>query len=82
MKKVICFIIFLGLTNGLLAQKTKQVFVSTDIDNFWIAYDKIIATKDSVQQIALLKELYLDRGSEGLKGIIEVRALTLAKASP
>ncbi|MBL7921981.1 MAG: Ig-like domain-containing protein [Bacteroidia bacterium] len=73
MKKIICFIIFLGFTNGLLAQKSKQVFVSTDIDNFWITYDKIIATKDSAQQIAFLKELYLDRGSEGLKGIIEVR---------
>lgn len=61
------------MTNTLLAQKSKEVFVSTDIDNFWIAYDKIIATKDSVKQIALLKELYLDKGSEGLKGIIEVR---------
>lgn len=61
------------MTNGLLAQKTKQVYVSTDIDNFWNAYDKIIATKDSVQQYALLKALYLDKGTEGLKGIIEVR---------
>ncbi len=73
MKKIIYFIIFLGLTNGLLAQKTKQAFVSTDIDNFWNAYDKIIATKDSVHQYALLKELYLDKGTEGLKGLIEVR---------
>ena len=60
-------------TNALLAQKTKQAYVSTDIDNFWNAYDKIISTKDSVQQIALLQELYLDKGTEGLKGIIEVR---------
>lgn len=73
MKKIICFIIFLGLTNGLWAQKVKQVFVSTDIDNFWNAYDKITTTKDSVQQYRLLRELYLDKGTEGLKGIIEVR---------
>lgn len=65
--------IFLVLTNALLAQKTKQAYVSTDIDNFWIAYDKIIATKDSTQQYALLKEFYLDKGTKGLKGIIEVR---------
>ena len=64
------------MTNGLLAQKTKQVYVSADIDNFWNAYDKIIATKDSAQQYALLKELYLDKGTEGLKGIIEVRNYT------
>jgi len=73
MKKIICFLIFLVLTNALLAQKTKQAYVSTDIDNFWIAYDKIIATKDSTQQYALLKEFYLDKGTKGLKGIIEVR---------
>jgi hypothetical protein len=73
MKKIICFIIFWGLTNSILAQKSKQAFVAADIDNFWIAYDKIIATKDSVQQIALLRELYLDKGTEGLKGIIEMR---------
>lgn len=73
MKKIICFILFLGLTHGLLAQKTKEVFVSTDIDNFWNAYDKITTTKDSVQQYRLLRELYLDKGTEGLKGIIEVR---------
>jgi len=66
-------LIFLVLTNALLAQKTKQAYVSTDIDNFWIAYDKIIATKDSTQQYALLKEFYLDKGTKGLKGIIEVR---------
>ena len=65
--------IFLVLTNALLAQKTKQAYVSTDIDNFWIAYDKIVATKDSTQQYALLKEFYLDKGTKGLKGIIEVR---------
>ena len=73
MKKIICFIIFLGLTNGLLAQKTELVFVSTDIENFWNAYDKITTTKDSVQQYRLLRELYLNKGTDGLKGIIEVR---------
>jgi len=73
MKKIICFIIFLGLINGLLAQKTELVFVSTDIENFWNAYDKITTTKDSVQQYRLLRELYLNKGTDGLKGIIEVR---------
>lgn len=73
MKKIIYFILFSGLTNGLLAQKTKQIFVSTDIDHFWNAYDKITTTKDSVQQYLLLKELYLNKGTEGLKGLIEVR---------
>ena len=76
MKKIICFVIFLGLTTSSFAQKTKQVFVTTDIDNFWIAYDQIISTKDSTKQYKLLKELYIDKGTQGLKGLIEVRNYT------
>ncbi len=76
MKKTVGLIFILGLTNFLCAQKLKQAFIATDIDNFWTAYDKIIATKDSVQQYTLLKELYLDKGTQGLKGLIEVRHYT------
>ncbi|WP_298420247.1 hypothetical protein [uncultured Kordia sp.] len=47
--------------------------VTTDIDNFWTAYDKIQTTKDSVQQMKYLKELFLDKGTTGLKAIMQVR---------
>jgi hypothetical protein len=73
MKRLICVTIILGLTIVSYAQKNQQTFVSTDIDNFWIAYDKIIATKDSAKQYSLLKDLYLDKGTQGLKSLIEVR---------
>lgn len=76
MKKIICCFLFAGLASGLLAQQNKQAFVATDIDNFWIAYDQITATTDTARQYALLKELYLDKGSEGLKAIIEARNYT------
>lgn len=73
MKKIICLTIILCLTTVSFAQKAKQQFVSSDIDNFWIVYDKINATKDTIQQYKLLKDLYLDKGTEGLKALIEVR---------
>jgi len=73
MKKLFCAIIFLNLTHASFAQKFKQVFVSTDIDNFWTAYDRIIGTKDSAKQYTLLKDLYLKKGTVGLKSLIEVR---------
>lgn len=73
MKKLIYVGIFLCLTTVIFAQKSKQVFVTNDIDNFWIAYDKIIATKDSAKQYSHLRELYLDKGTQGLKSLIEVR---------
>jgi hypothetical protein len=76
MNKAFLFIIISSLTSLSFAQKSKQTFVSTDIDNFWIAYDKINSTKDSLKQYALLKELYIDKGTQGLKSIIEVRNYT------
>jgi hypothetical protein len=76
MKKAILAIIILSLSNLLLAQKFEQTFVSTDIDNFWIAYDKINSTNDSVQQNSFLRSLYLDKGTQGLRGLIEVRNYT------
>jgi hypothetical protein len=76
MKKTIFAIIILILSNLSFAQKFKQTFVSTDIDNFWAAYDKIVSTSDTAKQYKFLKELYLDKGTEGLKGLIEVRSYT------
>lgn len=73
MKKLFFIIIILGLTQNSFCQKINQVFVSNDIDNFWNAYDNVISTKDSAQQYNFLKTLYLDKGSEGLKSLIEVR---------
>lgn len=76
MEKNFLVAIILSLTTFSFAQKFKQTFVSTDLDNFWLAYDKIILTKDSTEQYHLLKELYLDKGTQGLKDLIEVRNYT------
>lgn len=76
MKKNLLLIICLGISLLTNAQALKQAFVSTDIDNFWVAYDKISSTKDSIKQYAYLKEFYLNKGSDGLKSIIEVRNYT------
>jgi hypothetical protein len=73
MKKLLLIITSLTLTMHSFTQNSKQVFVSTDIDNFWVAYEKIIADKDSVGQYKDLKEFYIDKGSQGLKSLIEVK---------
>lgn len=53
----------------------QKVFTS-DVDNFWTAYDKITQTKDSVLQYKYLNEDYLSKGTEGLKLIREARNYT------
>lgn len=76
MKRLFLIITSLTLSTYSFAQNNKQTFVSTDIDNFWVAYDKITSTKDSVEQYKYLKELYIDKGSQGLKSLIELKNYT------
>jgi hypothetical protein len=57
-------------------QTKGQNVVWTDIDNFWVAYDKIIQTKDSVTQHNLLEDLYFSKATEGLNAIRQVRNYT------
>lgn len=71
--KIFFLLISLSFTTISFGQKFDQKFVSTDIDNFWKAYEQIVSTKDSVSQYTFLKEIYLDKATPGLKGIIEVR---------
>jgi hypothetical protein len=76
MRKAFLVIIISSLTTFSFAQKFNQTFVTTDLDNFWIAYDKIVLAKDSIKQYSLLKEFYINKGTEGLKSIMEVRNYT------
>jgi hypothetical protein len=54
-------------------QPGKSKVFTQDIDNFWIAYDSVRACKDSLQQVAFIKTLYVDRGSKGLKAFMVAR---------
>ncbi|HEY0246377.1 MAG TPA: Ig-like domain-containing protein [Mucilaginibacter sp.] len=53
-----------------------QEIVTADIGNFWNAYDKITATKDSTQQFAYLNQLFIDKGTPGLKAMMQARDYT------
>lgn len=50
--------------------------VTTDIDNFWKAYDRIVATTDSTEQYKILQESYLNPGTPGLEAIRWARRYT------
>ena len=73
MKRVIAtYLLFCIFTFTSKGQDAKKVFTS-DIDNFWIAYDSIQTTKDSLKQIAFIKELYIDKGTKGLRAFMALR---------
>ncbi|MBO9204819.1 MULTISPECIES: hypothetical protein [Niastella] len=71
MTRLIIFILSLATTTRVIAQSKN--FITTDIDNFWAAYDKISSTNDSIQQYVYLKELYFDKATAGLKSLLQVR---------
>ena len=50
--------------------------ITSDIDNFWVAFDKISSTEDSILQLKYLHNLFLDKGSPGLYGMIQARNYT------
>lgn len=83
MKEKLCFfaasivIFFTSVQLSSCTQTdTRPTIVTSDIDLFWEAYDQILSTKDSAQQHAYFQELYLDKGSPGLDGIIRARRYT------
>jgi hypothetical protein len=72
MKKLFSLLVFFAIILTSIAQGSQKVFTS-DIDNFWIAYDSIQTTKDSLQQIHFIQTLYIDKGTNGLKAFMDAR---------
>lgn len=46
---------------------------TSDIDNFWIAYDSIKMTNAYEEKIEIINKLYIDKGSKGLKAFMKAR---------
>ncbi len=60
------------------AQTTKQTIITTDIDNFWAAFDQVQTTTDSLKQLDILQKQYVDKGTPGLKAFMEAKGYTTA----
>jgi uncharacterized protein YjaZ len=60
------------MTSIVYGQNENNICTS-DIDNFWNAYDSIKTTSDTAKQINFIQTLYLDKASEGLKDFIKLR---------
>ena len=51
----------------------KVKFVTSDIDNFWRAYDLAAKESDKAKRVAIFQAEYLDKGSPGLKDFLRLR---------
>ena len=74
MNKILLGLLLLAFSNSF-GQKNQTV-TTEDIPNFWKAYDQIVKTKDSLKQIEIIQTQYIDKGTEGLKGMMQARRYT------
>ncbi|WP_412469185.1 DUF2268 domain-containing putative Zn-dependent protease [Pedobacter sp. KLB.chiD] len=58
------------------AQDLQQRIITSDIKNFWTAYDKIKETSDSTLHTGYLNDLFINKGTNGLKSIMKARGYT------
>lgn len=69
-----------SLTSSIIAcgQNVPSVFTS-DIDNFWIAFDSLQNIKEKNTQIEVMQSVYIDKATYGLKMFMELRNFDAAK---
>jgi hypothetical protein len=73
------FVLFISTVS--LAQSASQLnrdpaavkFVTSDIGNFWQAYDLAAKETDKAKRVAIFQTEYLDKGSPGLKDFLRLR---------
>ncbi|WP_212005501.1 DUF2268 domain-containing putative Zn-dependent protease [Chitinophaga sp. HK235] len=58
------------------AQRQAPTVFTSDVDNFWNAYDSIRSTNDSLKQLEYLDKLYIEKGTPGLAGFRKVKNYT------
>ncbi len=68
----------LASAQNLSEPPTAPLVVTADIDRFWEAYDQIVAEPDSAEQARILDSLFVQRGTPGLRAMIERRSLAPA----
>lgn len=78
MKDVFCLLFMCLFSISAIAQKQDfTIYIeTTDIGNFWIAYDEVQKISNTEQKISTFQNLYVDKATVGLKDFIQSRNFT------
>ncbi len=79
MKKILMYALFGVMVSCSSTENKPDNVITSDIDNFWTAYDLIVKETDTLKQIQLIDSLCIQKGSVGLKKIMEVRGYSAAE---
>lgn len=71
MKKILAIVIFTLYTSAF-SQNSNKIFTS-DIDNFWVAYDSIQHTNEFSKKLNFINKLYIEKGTKGLNAFMKAR---------
>lgn len=71
--KIKLYFLFLLLIICCKSVKEESKIITSDIDNYWKAYDNIKAEKDSTKHLQILKSEFISRASVGQEKLFEVR---------
>lgn len=67
------------LISGLSGQTNRARVFTSDIDNFWQAYDSVKTTDNAARQIEFMQTLYIQKGTAGLKAFMKLRNFDAAR---
>src|SRR5690606_28715819 len=69
---IILFVLIFGFANS----QNKQIIETSDIENFWKAFDKLIDASNKNDSINIIQTEYIDISTEFFKEFIKVRNFT------
>jgi hypothetical protein len=76
MKKNLLVLTILTIFGAFSTLFAQEVTVSVaDVVNFWEAYDSVQTTTDRQKRLDFIQKLYIDRGTQGLKDVQELRGV-------
>lgn len=70
------YLLVIWMIAGYAALCAQPRVVTSDISNFWTAYDSILKVKESDQREKIIADLYLSKASPGLTELVRLRKLT------
>ena len=78
MKHLFCFLLICLFSASAIAQKPNfTVYIETsDIGNFWTAYDEVQKISNTEQKISTFQKLYVYKATPGLKDFVQSRNFT------
>lgn len=74
-KLTLIFLCFFQIASAQNSNQEQLIFTS-DIQHFWEAYDKVTSTSDSSLKLKYLDSLFIQKGTDGLKAMRQVRNYT------